>query len=68
MKIWYIVLGLLVTLIIFGLLNNDDRKTEVASHETYCEMINLWLIAEANDVPINERPGWPPYNGEEICQ
>lgn len=54
----------LITLLIAALavVGTSDYEEAKASHERYCEMVNLW-----NDnahLSKEKRPGWPPYKGE----
>lgn len=59
-----LVIGLLafVALLVVGAADYED---EINQQERYCAMVKEW-----NDhahLPKEDRPGWPPYNGEEQC-
>jgi hypothetical protein len=64
----YLILAVILYLLCFGFLGEDNRKIEAVSLEEYCEMINLYSKAKENGVKEANRPGWPPYKGVEQCQ
>lgn len=59
------VLVLVVIAMLMVILGRQNEREALAEHDLYCEMIALW---EANShVSPEQRPGWPPYKGKEVC-
>lgn len=59
------VLAVVSVLGLIGLAGTSDYQDEIDQQKRYCEMVKEW-----NDhahLPEEDRPGWPPYNGEEQC-
>ena len=60
---WFIPLSILIgSILTVTSMDYNDAQVE---HNHYCEMVQLW---EANKhLPPDQRPGWPPYKGKEMC-
>lgn len=41
---------------------SGDYDVEVEEYTHYCEMVQLWH--DNDHLPEEQRPGWPPYQGE----
>ena len=52
----------LLIVFIFAWIGNLDYVDEITQREHYCEMVALWH--EHGHLPPEQRPGWPPYDGE----
>lgn len=50
--------------ILVGVAGHFDEEAAQADHDNYCEMVNIWHKEAAKNIPVNDRTGWPPYNGE----
>lgn len=46
----------------FLLISTSDYEDELQQYEHYCEMVTKWN--ENKHLPPEQRPGWPPYDGE----
>jgi hypothetical protein len=59
--------ALAATLIILaGIVGHFDAEDADAQHDLYCSMTATWKAEATQGVPINNRTGWPPYDGECI--
>lgn len=58
---WLVVIWLLVILSVTGWYDERQAATEVTK---YCELVAVW---QASPLPPEARPGWPPYQGPEMC-
>lgn len=50
--------------ILFGVVGHFDEEADQADHDNYCEMVSIWNKEAAQNIQVNDRAGWPPYNGE----
>lgn len=55
-------------LIVLGMTGSEDFAEEQRQVSVYCEMVGLWTEDARLGVEPNNRRGWPPYNGTEVCQ
>ena len=61
----YHVAGLLAALLIaMGLAGHQDYEEQVRHEQMYCDMVATWKAEAKAGVPVNDRTGWPPYDGE----
>jgi len=58
-----VVLAALV-IIVIGIIGRLDAEDSAAQYEYYCSMVAIWNTQAKAGIPIDDRTGWPPYNGE----
>lgn len=51
-------------LILVGTLGHFDAQDADDQHDLYCSMVATWKAEAKAGVPVNDRTGWPPYDGE----
>ena len=56
-----VLFGMIVAL---GAAGRYDALDEQAWYDYYCEAVAIWEADAAKGVPVNNRAGWPPYEGE----
>lgn len=56
---WFVIITFLFLL---ALAMTDDFEREQEEYSHYCEMVELWNSNK--HIPLEQRPGWPPYQGE----
>jgi hypothetical protein len=59
-----IFLGILLFIVV-AVVSSSDQQDEIDQQAHYCEMVKLWNGNK--HLSKEDRPGWPPYNGEEQC-
>ena len=59
------VLAVVSVLGLVGFAGTCDYQDEIDQQNRYCEMVKQWN--NHAHLPKEDRPGWPPYNGEEQC-
>lgn len=68
MKPLAFLLAIVSTLAVFAFVSGMDYQDNVQQQSTYCEMVSIWKSEIAEGVPHENRAGWPPYKGEEMCK
>lgn len=54
---------LIIILLGLGIVaSNISYEDEQIEHNYYCKQVKLWN--DNKHLPKEDRPGWPPYNGE----
>ena len=56
------VAAIFVTAVILVIAADDDQRDQ---QDIYCEMVAAWEASPR--LPPEQRPGWPPYKGKEMC-
>lgn len=54
--------GVVVTIAAIATYYIDTPSDEELELRYHCEMVSLWDQAKANNIPAENRPGWPNYN------
>lgn len=57
-----IVMILAMIVLAAFLMSDPGYEDQQIEQQHYCEMVGLWNSAD--HLPKEDRPGWPPYNGE----
>jgi hypothetical protein len=61
-------LVIISVLAVWSFASGMDYQDEVQEQSTYCEMVAIWKAEIAEGVTHENRTGWPPYKGEEMCK
>ena len=57
----------MMVITVFGLVGRMDYEDELMQHAHYCEMRGIYEQDKNNNVPEEERSGWPNFKPEIQC-
>lgn len=58
------ILAIFVLWISFGIVSMQDQEDDAHQQTVYCKMTETWAQEAKAGVPVEDRTGWPPYDGE----